>query len=166
MRDTTKVFIGDIPAGTTEADLRTLIGSYVEILRLEMAGDHAFVILDPKDACLLIDSLNQVQWHGSRLVVSLAGQQYTRTRRNPGVTLFVGNLPTVTKQYELEELFEAAGEVTSVKVVDCAGSGHVAFVVMATAESAERAIEMFDRHRIGGRSIKVKVSTPKEKHHA
>jgi cold-inducible RNA-binding protein len=79
--------------------------------------------------------------------------------------LYVGNLPYTTNEAELKELFSQAGAVESTAVITDKFSGRskgFGFVEMATPEEAEKAIQMFNQHDMGGRKLTVSEARPKE----
>jgi RNA recognition motif-containing protein len=72
--------------------------------------------------------------------------------------LFVGNLAYAATEDELRELFAQAGTCESVSIVldrDTGQSRGFAFVVMATAEDAERAKRQLDGSELRGRRLRV-----------
>ena len=79
--------------------------------------------------------------------------------------LFVGGLPYSTQQEEVEQLFSQCGEVVSATIVrdkftnQSRGFG---FVEMATEEQAADAISRLNGTQMGGRTIVVNESRPKE----
>jgi RNA recognition motif-containing protein len=79
--------------------------------------------------------------------------------------LFVGGLPYSTQQEEVEQLFSQCGQVVSATIVrdkftnQSRGFG---FVEMATEEQAADAITKLNGTQIGGRTIVVNESRPKE----
>ena len=77
--------------------------------------------------------------------------------------LYVGNLPYQTTEADLEALFGAAGQVSSVNIVRDRATGQArgfAFVEMSDAEGAQRAIAELNRHELGGRSLTVNEAKP------
>ena len=76
-----------------------------------------------------------------------------------GTRLYVGNLPFNTDEPSLRALFEQDGrKVTEVKIVtdrDTGRSRGFGFVEMATDEDAKGAVEAFNGHNFGGRSLTV-----------
>jgi len=77
--------------------------------------------------------------------------------------LYVGNLPYETTESDLEALFTAAGQVSTVNIVKDRATGQprgFAFVEMSDAEGARRAIAELDRHQLGGRSLTVNEAKP------
>jgi RNA recognition motif-containing protein len=76
----------------------------------------------------------------------------------PGPSLFVGNLPYSTTEGDLRELMGRAGAVAGVRLVtdmDTGRSRGYAFVEMATADEAARAIKDLNGFNLNGRSIVV-----------
>jgi RNA recognition motif-containing protein len=79
--------------------------------------------------------------------------------------LFVGGLPYSTQQEEVEQLFSQCGQVISATIVrdkftnQSRGFG---FVEMSTEEQAADAITKLNGTQIGGRTIVVNESRPKE----
>jgi cold-inducible RNA-binding protein len=79
--------------------------------------------------------------------------------------LYVGNLAYSVSNNDLEELFSQAGQVQSVAVITDKFSGQskgFAFVEMATAEEATKAIETLNDADLKGRNIKVAEAKPRE----
>lgn len=77
--------------------------------------------------------------------------------------LYVGNLPYQTTEQDLQDLFESAGPVASVSVVRDRATGQArgfAFVEMADADGAKRAIAELDRRDFGGRNLTVNEARP------
>ena len=77
--------------------------------------------------------------------------------------LYVGNLPYETTESDLQDLFAAAGQVSTVSIVRDRATGQArgfAFVEMSDAEGARKAIAELDRHQLGGRSLTVNEAKP------
>ena len=77
--------------------------------------------------------------------------------------LYVGNLPYETTESDLQTLFEAAGQVSTITIVRDRATGQArgfAFVEMSDAEGARRAIAEIDQHQVGGRSLTVNEAKP------
>ena len=77
--------------------------------------------------------------------------------------LYVGNLPYETTEADLQTLFAAAGQVSTINIVRDRATGQArgfAFVEMGDAESARKAIAELDRHQYGGRSLTVNEAKP------
>lgn len=78
--------------------------------------------------------------------------------------LYVGNLPYQTGEAELQDLFGRIGKVESVHIMRDMATGRArgfAFVEMATAEDAEKAVAALDRTEFGGRALTVNEARPK-----
>ncbi|KAJ1287797.1 hypothetical protein BS78_02G038200 [Paspalum vaginatum] len=72
--------------------------------------------------------------------------------------LFVGNLPYTFTSEELTDVFSEAGRVDDAQIIYdkvTNRSRGFAFVTMATAEEAARAVQMFDGALLGGRTARV-----------
>jgi len=77
--------------------------------------------------------------------------------------LYVGNLPFQTTESDLQALFEASGQVSTINIVRDRATGQArgfAFVEMSDVEGAKRAIAELDRHEYGGRSLTVNEARP------
>ena len=77
--------------------------------------------------------------------------------------LYVGNLPYETTESDLQTLFEAAGQVSTVNIVRDRATGQArgfAFVEMSDAEGARKAISELDKHAFGGRNLTVNEAKP------
>jgi RNA recognition motif-containing protein len=79
--------------------------------------------------------------------------------------IYVGNLPYTIDDASLRQNFSDFGGVLSAKVMmdrDTGRSKGFAFVEMASAEEAQAAITGLNGVSVGGRSIVVNISKPKE----
>jgi RNA recognition motif-containing protein len=77
--------------------------------------------------------------------------------------LYVGNLPYEITETDLQGLFAAAGQVSTINIVRDRATGQArgfAFVEMSDPEGARRAIAELDRHQLGGRSLTVNEAKP------
>ena len=77
--------------------------------------------------------------------------------------LYVGNLPYETTETDLQTLFAATGQVSTINIVRDRATGQArgfAFVEMSDAESAQRAISQLDKHEFGGRNLTVNEAKP------
>jgi cold-inducible RNA-binding protein len=77
--------------------------------------------------------------------------------------LFVGNLSFQTTSPDLEDLFSQVGTVASANVITDKFTGKsrgFAFVEMADAEEAQRAIERFHGTELQGRTLTVNEAKP------
>src|SRR5678816_4383214 len=79
--------------------------------------------------------------------------------------IFVGNLDFSATDSSLRSLFEPYGQVDRVNVVtdrDTGRSRGFAFVEMANAEEADRAIAALNGAELDGRTLNINESRPKE----
>ncbi|OGM91810.1 RNA-binding protein [Candidatus Wolfebacteria bacterium RIFCSPHIGHO2_01_FULL_48_22] len=77
--------------------------------------------------------------------------------------LFVGNLSYSSSEDELRELFSQAGTVSSAQIINDKFSGRskgFGFIEMSTPEEAQKAVEMFNGHDLGGRKLTVNEAQP------
>ena len=78
--------------------------------------------------------------------------------------LYVGNLPHTTTETELRTLFQSHGDVEKVTMVTDRETGRsrgFAFVEMANAGEAEKAIAALNRTDLGGRTLTINEARPK-----
>lgn len=79
--------------------------------------------------------------------------------------LYVGNVPFSTTSQDLQNLFAQQGAVESVELISDKFTGRsrgFAFVSMATAEEAQKAIQALNGFAIEGRNLTVNEARPKE----
>ena len=77
--------------------------------------------------------------------------------------LYVGNLPYETTEADLQALFAASGDVSTINIVRDRATGQArgfAFVEMSNADGAQRAITELDKHQYGGRNLTVNEAKP------
>src|ERR1700755_2179738 len=81
------------------------------------------------------------------------------------MNIFVGSLPFKIEEADLKELFEAFGEVNSVKIISDRETGRskgFGFVEMADDEAAKKAIADLNGSEVGGRNIVVNQAEDKK----
>ena len=81
------------------------------------------------------------------------------------MNIFVGSLPFKVQEADLKELFEAFGEVTSVKIINDRESGRskgFGFVEMVDDEAAKKAIADLNGSEVAGRNIVVNQAEDKK----
>lgn len=81
------------------------------------------------------------------------------------MNIFVGNLNFRTTEQSVRDLFEAYGEVTSVKIIldrETQRSRGFGFVEMPSDDEARKAIEGTNGRNIDGRTINVNEANPRE----
>ena len=77
--------------------------------------------------------------------------------------LYVGNLPFMVNDEDLNSIFTDIGPVASAKVITDRNSGRskgFGFVEMANDEDADKAIHLFDGGELEGRVLKVSEAKP------
>ncbi len=77
--------------------------------------------------------------------------------------LYVGNLPFETSEADLQALFEQSGAVETVNVIRDRDTGRArgfAFVQMANAADAQKAIAQLNEKSFGGRNLTVNEARP------
>lgn len=81
------------------------------------------------------------------------------------MNIYIGNLNFNLVEDELKEIFEAYGEVSSVRIITDKFSGRskgFGFVEMTNDSEANKAIENLNGADVGGRNIKVSVAQEKQ----
>lgn len=79
--------------------------------------------------------------------------------------LFVGNLSYQTAERDLQDFFSEAGNITSVNLMLDKFTGKsrgFAFVEFASADDANRAVELFNGKDLDGRALTVNIARPRE----
>jgi RNA recognition motif-containing protein len=79
--------------------------------------------------------------------------------------LYVGNLSFDTTEMDLQDTFAQAGAVTEVALMQDKFTGRsrgFAFVTMASAEEAQKAISLFHGQTVQGRALTVNEARPRE----
>lgn len=79
--------------------------------------------------------------------------------------IYVGNIPHAVTEEQLRALFEGFGEVSSVKMITDRETGRprgFAFVDMADADEAQKAIDDLNGKEFEGRRLTVNESRPRE----
>ena len=80
------------------------------------------------------------------------------------MNIYVGNLPHEVTETELQEAFQAFGEVASAKIITDRLSGRsrgFGFVEMPTDGEAEKAIEGLNAKDMKGRTLNVNKARPR-----
>jgi RNA recognition motif-containing protein len=78
--------------------------------------------------------------------------------------IYVGNLAKSTTQDEINTLFAQAGSVSEVELIKDRDSGQskgFAFVTMASAAEADKAVGMFHAYTLAEKELKVNIAKPR-----
>ena len=81
------------------------------------------------------------------------------------MNIYVGNLNWGTTEAELQEAFEAYGQVSSVNIIMDKHTGQsrgFGFVEMSSNDEGQAAIEGLNGADLGGRTLKVNAARPRE----
>ena len=100
---------------------------------------------------------------GTRAAADSDKKEHTHSQMDN--KLFVGNLAWETSEDDLKAYFGQFGTVESAEVLRDKFTGRArgfAFVVMATAEDAQKAIENTEGREFQGRPLKVNIARPRE----
>jgi RNA recognition motif-containing protein len=79
--------------------------------------------------------------------------------------LYVGNMSHATTEQDLRTMFSEAGTVGTVEVIKDRQSGEskgFGFVVMSSADEADKAIVMFNAKNLNASVLKVNIAKPRE----
>jgi RNA recognition motif-containing protein len=82
------------------------------------------------------------------------------------MNIFAGSLPFTLQEADLRQLFEAYGEVTTVKIINDRETGRskgFGFVEMPDDEAAQQAIDALNGSEVKGRSIAVSQAEEKKR---
>ncbi|XP_018424165.1 PREDICTED: RNA-binding protein 14-like [Nanorana parkeri] len=149
MKDTLKIFIGNVDDRTTQEELNDLFQKFGPVVSCAVMKQYAFVHMRGADrAKKAIEELNGRELHGKRMVVELSKPRPQNTWK-----IFVGNVSAACDASELRSLFEAYG-----RVVECDVVKDYAFVHMEKESDARAAIENLNGKEIKDKRINVEMS--------
>ncbi|XP_073521443.1 RNA-binding protein 14-like isoform X4 [Phyllobates terribilis] len=113
MRDTIKIFVGNVDDRTTQQELTELFQKYGTVVSCAVMKQYAFVHMRVSDhATKAIEELNGRELHGKKLVVELSKPRPQNTWK-----IFIGNVGTDCDASDLRTLFEKYGNVIECDVV-------------------------------------------------
>ncbi|XP_077143483.1 RNA-binding protein 14-like isoform X1 [Ranitomeya variabilis] len=150
MRDTVKIFVGNVEYRTTQEELTEIFQKYGTVVSCAVMSRYAFIHMRASDsATKAIEELNGRELHGKKLVVELSKPRPQNTWK-----IFIGNVGTECEASELRALFETYG-----KVVECDVVKDFAFVHMEKESDAREAIDKLNGRDLRGRRINVEMSS-------
>lgn len=177
----TELFVGNLPFSVGWKDLKDLFREAGDVARADVklnrgGQSRGFGIVDFRsvaDATAALEKFNGYRWDGRALEVRYghkqAGAAAVSSSKNSDLTegvtangdksatIFVGNLPFITTQQDLFELFETVGKVERAEVQydnRSRPSGN-AVVRFGSDELAETAIRNLDNYNYGGRDLRI-----------
>ncbi|XP_077143485.1 RNA-binding protein 14-like isoform X3 [Ranitomeya variabilis] len=113
MRDTVKIFVGNVEYRTTQEELTEIFQKYGTVVSCAVMSRYAFIHMRASDsATKAIEELNGRELHGKKLVVELSKPRPQNTWK-----IFIGNVGTECEASELRALFETYGKVVECDVV-------------------------------------------------
>lgn len=113
MRDTMKIFVGNVDDRTTQQELSELFEKYGTVVSCAVMKQYAFVHMRVSDrATKAIEELNGREIHGKKMVVELSKPRPQNTWK-----IFVGNVGTDCDAADLRSTFETYGKVIECDVV-------------------------------------------------
>ncbi|XP_056383347.1 RNA-binding protein 14-like isoform X2 [Hyla sarda] len=113
MRDTLKIFVGNVDDRTTQQELSELFEKHGTVVSCAVMKQYAFVHMRGADrANKAIEELNGRELHGKKMVVELSKPRPQNTWK-----IFVGNVGTDCDASDLRTMFEAYGKVIECDVV-------------------------------------------------
>lgn len=177
-RPGTEVFVGNLPFSTTWQTLKDLFRDAGDVIRADVMsnkwgksrGFGTVVFSNADDADNAVEKFQNYVLDGRTIEVRHGKEPAERSRPSsknsdftegvdghgdPCNTIYVGNLPFITTQTDLFELFETIGRVTRAEIqYDLSGrpSGS-AVVEFELTDLAELAIKNLDRYNYGGRNL-------------
>ncbi|XP_073434601.1 uncharacterized protein [Dendrobates tinctorius] len=154
MRDTIKIFVGNVDDRTTQEELTELFQKYGMVVSCAVMKQYAFIHMRASDsATKAIEELNGREVHGKKLVVELSKPRPQNTWK-----IFVGNVGSNCDASELRALFETYGNV-----VECDVVKDFAFVHMEKESDAREAIDKLNGRDLRGKRINVEMSSKASK---
>lgn len=174
--DDCKLYVGNLAPAVNDTMLRQMFEGFGEILHATVLMDlvtgtsrgYGFVhFTNSMDSRNSAEEMNGKVIDGRSLVVRLRSEGPPQSKPRYGTAepddckLYVAHLPTTISETGLRSLFEPYGEVREVKLITNRLTGEVkgyGFVNMASAESAQAAIQGLNGYRIDGKILTVRIA--------
>ncbi|XP_075044835.1 RNA-binding protein 14 isoform X2 [Mixophyes fleayi] len=154
MRDTMKIFIGNVDDRTTQEELSELFEKHGTVVSCAVMKHYAFVHMRGTDRAMkAIEALNGWEVNGKKMVVELSKPRPQNTWK-----IFIGNVGSDCEVSEIRSMFEVYG-----RVVECDVVKDYAFVHMERESEAKEAIENLNGKEIKGKRINVEMSNKTQK---
>jgi len=148
----TKLYVGNLSAGTNRKDLREMFQIYGQVSDVDVVGSFAFVVMpNEAEAEEAIKALHDKKIGGKILIVEKKKQRAAaparkadRGRGHRDIQLFAARCKEISEE-KLTEVFQRFGSVVSVKKPRT--KPDIAFVAMEHFFQARKAVEALNRRR-------------------
>ena len=148
----TKLYVGNLSAGTNRKDLREMFQIYGQVSDVDVVGSFAFVVMpNEAEAEEAIKALHDKKIGGKILIVEKKKQRAAaparkadRGRGHRDIQLFAARCKEISEE-KLTEVFARFGSVVSVKKPRT--KPDIAFVAMEHFFQARKAVEALNRRR-------------------
>jgi len=113
----------------------------------------------------LVSSLGPVSSKHTWFKASPSILKAGKVKHKMSMKLYVGNLSFQTSSDDLQQLFSQVGTVDSVNIIEDRETGRsrgFAFVEMSSSEEGNAAIQQFNGHDVGGRTLNVNEAKPRD----
>jgi len=173
LRETTNLYVADLPAAASETEVRELFEQYGEVNNCKLVVNHdtgvsrgvAFVLFHhAHEAESAIQGLNGSYYPGSDKPITVKIKDEPKSQ-NPD--LYVANVPKAMDEDTLKAYFSAYGQVRTCKIVrdaNTSASKGIAFVHFSKRKESDDAIAGLHDTRLPGstQNLIVKPKEPKE----
>lgn len=177
----TEVFVGNLPFSTNWQTLKDLMRSVGDVARADVMADRwgksrgfgTVVFSTPEDAAAAVAKFQGYNLDGRHLDVrpgrDVNGKRAPPAVKNteftegvsgdggPSAVIFTGNLPFITTQSDLFELFETIGHVNRAEIQynETGRASGNAVVEFESVDLADLAIKNLDGYNYGGRDLRI-----------
>lgn len=151
---TTKLYVGNLPEGTTAKEMRDLFSSYGDIKELDVIKNYAFVhFVNEDDALAAVKDLHKSKIKENEINVQISKKQGNSRKSSTIPTkVHVGNLPEGCTTDRLYKLF-GDREISELDVIK-----NYAFVHFNKDNDAQSAVREFNNYELDGNVIRVQIS--------